>query len=78
MKKQTQEQSPQLTHKEQAEHIDTLNEEIKHLSELISINRDLCDDVIGERTAKRAWIVFACISLVLNIVAVIGMDKVPQ
>lgn len=71
-------QAPQLTRKEQAEHIDTLNEEIEHLRELIGINRDLCDDVIGERTAKRAWVVMACISLALNIVAAAGLDKVCQ
>lgn len=71
-------QIPQLTRKEQAEHIDTLNEEIKHLRELVDINRDLGDDVIGERIAKRAWIVMACISLALNIVAAAGIDKVCQ
>lgn len=71
-------QIPQLTRKEQAEHIDTLNEEIKHLRELIDINRDLCDDVISERTAKRAWLVMGCISLALNIVAAAGLDKVCQ
>lgn len=71
-------QAPQLTRKEQAEHIDTLNEEIKHLRKLADINRDLGDDVIGERIAKRAWIVMACISLALNIVAAVGLDKVCQ
>lgn len=70
--------APQLTRKEQAEHIDTLNEEIKHLRELVDINRDLCDDVIGERIAKRSWIVMACVSLALNIVAAVGLDKVCQ
>lgn len=71
-------QTPQLTSKEQAEHIDTLNEEIKHLREFVDINRDLCDDVISERTAKRAFIVMGCISLALNIVAAVGLDKVCQ
>lgn len=71
-------QIPQLTRKEQAEHIDTLNEEIKHLRELAEINRDLGDDVIGERIAKRAWIVMACVSMALNIVAAVGLDKVCQ
>lgn len=71
-------QTPQLTRKEQAEHIDTLNKEIEHLLELADINRDLCDDVISERTAKIAWIVMACISLALNIVAAAGLDKVCQ
>lgn len=71
-------QIPQLTRKEQVEHIDTLNEEIKHLLELVDINRDLGDDVIGERIAKRAWIVMACISLALNIVAAVCLDKVCQ
>lgn len=71
-------QIPQLTRKEQAEHIDTLNEEIEHLRELADINSDLGDDVISERTAKRAWVVMACISLALNIVAAVGLDKVCQ
>lgn len=71
-------QAQQLTRKEQAEHIDTLNEEIKYLRELVDINRDLCDDVISERTAKRAFIVMGCISLALNIVAAVGLDKVCQ
>lgn len=71
-------QALQLTRKEQAEHIDTLNEEIKHLRELVGINRNLCDDVISERIAKRAWIVMACVSLALNIVVAAGLDKVCQ
>lgn len=71
-------QAPQLTYQELYEHIDTLNEEIKHLRELADINRDLGDDVIGERIAKRAWIVMACISLALNIVTAVGLDKVCQ
>lgn len=71
-------QIPQLTRKEQAEHIDTLNEEIKHLRELAEINRDLIDDVISQKVVNRAWIVMACISLALNIVAAVGLDKVCQ
>lgn len=71
-------QIPQLTRKEQAEHIDTLNEEIKHLREIVDINLDLGDDVISEKYAKVALVVIACVSLALNIVAAIGLDKVCQ
>ncbi len=71
-------QIPQLTRKEQAEHIDTLNEEIKYLRGLAEINRDLIDDVISQKVVNRAWIIMGFISLALNIVAAAGLDKVCQ
>jgi len=57
-----------LTHSETVEYADTLKEEVKSLGFAVD----------EQRHAKAFWIVMSCISLALNIVAVIGMDKVPQ
>lgn len=57
-----------LTRSEIVEYADTLKQEVKYLG--LSVD--------AQRHAKVFWLVMACISLALNIVAVIGMDKVPQ
>ncbi|MGL4518037.1 MAG: hypothetical protein ACRCUH_15260 [Shewanella sp.] len=57
-----------LTRSEIVEYADTLKQEIKFLGLSVDAQRD----------ANVFWLVIACISLALNIVAVIGMDKVPQ